>query len=792
MNSIIRSLASLTLICILSLSALAQGTTGSIRGVVTDPRGGVIRDARVVLLLLNRVAVRETRTNERGEFYFVDLKPGEYSISVEAAGLTQTGGAQPVKVEAGRDLAGIVTLNFSAIEDRLIVSATRTDSRLSETSMSAFVASGADLLRAQRISVFDALRASPGVTVVQTARRGGVASLFLRGGESDYTKVLIDGVPANDAGGSFDLADLTTDNAAQVELVRGAQSAIYGSDAISGVLQFFTRRGVSSTPEFEFTGEGGSFAFNRQFARLSGLYKSFDYSAGFTHLRTDGRDRNDDYQNRIATANLGYRFNERTQLRLTTRNETSGAGVPGATAFLFPDPDERIERKRIALGARLEDQTTKYWRQSLTFAFSENNQNSFDPVAQDLSRPGTPVDTFSAFNDFSSNFNNHQRRRGVRYQSDYIIESGHFISAGIDYEQESAVFDNGFAGINRVASERTNTGIYVQDQFALGSRLFINTGLRWEKNIADLPAGLAQILSKLGSAAYTGEVGFGRQVVPKASLTWVVRQSGIQSRRGPTRLRVNYGEGIKAPTLIEAFSPNPFFLGNPGLKPERSRSFDIGIDQFFMRDRYRVEITYFDNHFRDQIAFVAEPSTFGGPVKLADGRLTHFINNDRSRSYGYEIAATARPGHRVIFSGNYTFLKTKLVSAAEVIDFNTNTLVPNREVALPLLRRPRHSGSINLTLLGNKWDLNLDGFFSGKRRDLDPVLFTRFDAGGRPIYNGGYAKLDLAGSYRVNSRLTIFLRIENLLNQDFQEVLGYRAYRLNFSGGMRIRIGGEK
>src|SRR5260221_8334292 len=115
----------------------------------------------------------------------------------------------------------------------------------------------------------------------------------MRSGKSDYTKVLIDGVPVNDAGGSFDFVELTNDNAARVELVRGAQSAIYGSDAMAGVLQFFTHRGSTTTPEFELVGEGGSFAFNPQLARLSGVAGPLDYSTSYTHLHTNGRDRNE-------------------------------------------------------------------------------------------------------------------------------------------------------------------------------------------------------------------------------------------------------------------------------------------------------------------------------------------------------------------------------------------------------------------------------------------------------------------------------------------------------------------
>src|SRR5262245_34545745 len=733
MKSIIKPIV-VTLFTIASFTTVIAQSSGSLRGLVGDAKGAAIKDARVVLLYSGKLAIREARTGEKGEFFFDRLKPGNYTIAVEATGLTQSGGAQPVNIEAGQEFKILIPLTVATIEDAVIISASRTDSPVAETPASSFIVSGSELLRAQRINVFDALRSSPGVAVMQTARRGGLTSLFVRGGESDYTKVLIDGVPVNDAGGAFDFADLTTDNAARVELVRGAQSAIYGSDAMSGVLQFFTHRGTTSVPEFEITGEGGSFAFNRQFARLSGANGGFDYSTSFTHLRTDGRDRNDDYQNRIATANLGYRFNSRTQLRTTVRNDTAGLGVPGATARLFPDPDERAERKHLAASARLDDQTSKYWHQSFSFVFSESNYSSFDPAAQDLSKPGTPLDPGTAFNDFSSFFNNHQRRRGFRYQSDFVLPNAHFISAGVDYDQERAVFDSGFTGQNRVPAERRNVGAFIQDQFSYGPRLFITAGVRVENNRADLSPNFANVLNNLKSAPYEGMVGFGTEVVPKIAAIYVLRPSGIQSRRGPTRLKANWGRGIKSPSLLEAFSPNEFFLGNPALKPERSLNFDLGIEQFFLKDRIRVEGTYFENRFRNQITVVGDPATFGGPVKLADGRLTNFVNNDRTHARGYEFSTAWHPNRFLRLGSSYTFLVTELEAGHDVIDFNTGTLVPNREVGLPLLRRPKHSGAINLGWVGEKLDVNLDGFFTGKRRDLDPVTFSRFDAASNPIY----------------------------------------------------------
>lgn len=786
----------LTMCCLLLVligaSATAQAQRSSLRGTVTDSSGAAVRKARVALRTQSGFVARASITDERGEFSFDNLSAGDYRLTVEAEGLMQAGGAQNVSLQEGQESRITVSLIISAIRESVIVSATRTELSAAEVTASVYVVSVNDLLRAQRVSALDALRSSPGVTVVQTARRGGLTSLFVRGGESDYNKVLIDGVPINDAGGAFDLSDLTTENAERIELVRGAQSALYGSDAVSGVLQFVTRRGASATPELEVSAEGGSFRFNRQWARLAGATGGFDYALSFAHLRTDGRDRNDDYQNRTASANLGYRFSQSAQLRMTARNENTEAGVPGATARLFPDPDERARRRRIAAAARFDAQTAQRWHQSLSFVYAESNRLNFDPAAQDLSKPDTPPDTNFAFNDFASLFNNHQRRRGLRYQSDLILPYGNLFSAGIDYEQERAVFDSGFTGQNRVAPERTNAGIFLQNQFSYAARLLVTAGLRIEHNRADLPASLAKILNDLGSANFTGQPGFGTKLAPKVSTAIVISRGNDQGAVGATKLRANYGEGIKEPTLVESFSPNRFFLGNPALRPERSRSFDLGLEQLFWRERLRVEATWFDNRFRDQIAFVGDPATFGGPIRTADGRLTHFINNDRARAHGVELVISARPSRQLSLRGHYTRLKTKLVSAADVIDFSTLKLVPNREVGLPLLRRPLHSGALNVAWTAERFELNLDASFVGRRRDLDPVSFSRFDAQGRPIYNDGYARLDLASTYQLTPRVTAFARIENLLNQDYQEVLGYPAYRLTFSAGMRFRIGGEK
>jgi outer membrane receptor protein involved in Fe transport len=211
-----------------------------------------------------------------------------------------------------------------------------------------------------------------------------------------------------------------------------------------------------------------------------------------------------------------------------------------------------------------------------------------------------------------------------------------------------------------------------------------------------------------------------------------------------------------------------------------------------------VELTYYDNRFRNQIIF---ESTAGfGPIRLTNGVLTNFVNSDRASARGIEVIGTARPGgllrSRLRLMGSYTFLRSRLDRAADVLTFPPPTFqgvfAPNPEIGLPLLRRPRHSGSFEVSWVDRHFDVTLDGSIVGKRRDGDPVTFAKFDNAGRPIFNDGYAKLNAAGSYHISSLVAVFARVENLLNQDYQEVLGFPAYRLNFSAGLRVRIGGEK
>lgn len=758
---------------------VAAAERGRVSGVVVDPSGAKVVGARVALRDAAGVAVHQARTDSEGQFSIAAIAEGRYRVTVEASGFTQ---AQEAAIDVRADATETVSLRLeiAALSEQMVVSATRTTTATSELASSLSVVSGEELKRENQSLVAESLRSVPGLYVSQTGGRGGVTSIFARGGESDYNKVLIDGVPVNAAGGAFDFASLTTENLDRIEIARGPNSALFGSDAMTSVIQLITRRGVTSQPEFELSGEGGSFDSHRETATLSGLTGGLDYSGSFGYQSTDGRSDNSDFINRSSSANLGFQLNPTAELRVTTRSNHNTLGVPGPTAILFADPDQRQKHRDIALGAGLDLRTGSRWRQAARFIFSEFETNNFDPAAQDLRQPGTPPLPAGAFgDDFVFSFEEHQKRLGFQYQVIAAIGTSNLLTGGIDFEHESAVFDDAFS---RVAASRNNLGLYVQDQIAIGDRMFVTPGVRVERNTARVPEDLRAVLIGLGSPAPSGEVGFGISVNPKIAAAFVVRPHKEGVAMGATRLKASFGTGIKEPKLDEAFSPSLFALGNPKLDPERAISFDVGVTQDLFSRRATVDLTYFDGRFRDQIGFLFDPVTFG-PIQLPDGTLTNFVNEGGASARGIELSAAARPCLPVRIAGGYTFLRSR-------VERTDNPL--SREVGLASLRRPTHSGWIETSWVRPTFELALDGSFVGVRRDVDPVSGVRFDSTGQPLFTDGYAKLNAVGSYYAGRLVTLFARIENLLNQDYQEILGFPAYRLTFSAGLRVRVGGRR
>lgn len=732
-------LVSLTLLLsLLCPVLLLSQSPGTITGTVLDPARAPLPRATVQLLAAGGAEAARTRTDSQGRFRFEGLSPASYTVVAELVGFERfsQSAAPGTSVEA--------VLAVRPVRERVVVTATRTEAPSAQVGASTTVLTGEELSRG--VMLGELLRPVAGAAVVRSGAPGAFTSLFVRGGESDHNKVLLDGIVLNEPGGTYFFSNLTAENLERVEVVRGPQSALFGSDAVASVVQLFTRRGQAETsrPRFSFSLEGGNHATGLGRVGLAGEAGPFDYSLAAARFSTENQAPNSGFRNSTLSGNFGLALREATSLRVVLRGELGQAGTPGQTAFGRPDLDAFFRRGDADLGVILRDQTTAFWDQRLTYAFAQSRQVSRNLLADPPFTPSFEGRTAPfPFFDFTSDFLNHTRRHHLSYQSDWRAgQAGssagqHFFTFAFEWDRELGLLGERLFPSPAVEAERDNLGTVFQHQ-ALWGRLYLTNGVRVEDNAS-----------------------FGTAVVPRSSLAYHLRAGG--ESLGATKLKFNFGLGIKEPTLTESFSPSPFFLGNPTLAPERTRSFDFGVEQRFWYDRAKLEVNWFDNRFRDLIGF--EITSF---VPFTGS----FFNLGRTKAKGTEVVLELAPGKGLHGRGSYTFLDSEVTESGTVFD-------PVFEVGSRLLRRPKHSGAVQVFWDWKRLTVVSTAVFVGRRTDSDFSLLGL-------TANPGYTKWDLGASYRSPHRVTYFAAVENLLNQEYMEALGFPALKLSFRVGARV------
>lgn len=591
----------------------------------------------------------------------------------------------------------------------------------------------------QQVWLGTMLTAAPGAALSRLGRSGGVSTFFLAGGNSNFTKVLVDGVAVNEPGGAFDFSNFTLDNVEKVELTHGASSALFGSDALAGVVQVFTRRGATRIPALELLGEGGTFATGRGAVQLSGLLGRFDYSAAAGRFQTDGQGANDDFRNTTLSGNFGWRFSETNRLRLAVRSATSDAGAQGQIAFEPPDLDHHNAFRNFSAGLGWEFAAGPRWQHRIAASESYTRQIFQDP-SSDFCFPTPPF-----LCDFAFTARNQFNRAGFTAQSSYVVARG-----GVTFGYQNEVENGFFSGEH---GRRNNQGGYVEGRWLPLPRLTLVAGVRVEANDS-----------------------FGTRAVPRAGVTYTTRVG--RDFWGSTRLRFSYGEGIKEPSLAQSFAQDQCFPGNAALRPERNRSFGFGAEQLLAGDRVRVSTDAFFNRFYDMVSFAFGqfPGTPPTPSSCPFG-FGSFFNTDLARARGVNTGVEAQATRWLRLSGHYSFVDSRVLISPNA--FDPSLVAGNR-----LLRRPVHSGTFILNADFRRMNWNLASYFSGPRTDSD-FLGLGFTS------NPGYARFDLAMHYNLRHGLTAFGRIENLFDKQYQETLGFPAYRRHFLLGMKMILGGE-
>ena len=725
------------ILLVAALGVPASAAAADLSGIVVDPDGRPLPRVHVRVVDATEQNPRDTFTDETGHFRL----PAAGSCAVEAA-LT---GFRTTRVPCS-ETELTIELPLAPVEETVVVTATRTEAPASQTGLSVTTFTAEEIAQRQEPLVSELLRTSPGAMVLQTGAPGGVTGLFVRGGESSYNAVLVDGIPLNEPGGTFNFNNLTTENVERIEVVRGANSALFGSDAMSSVVQIFTRRGAASgarRPSVTAQIDGGSYGTVHASAAASGVANGIDYAVGAARLSSDNRVPNSAFDNTTLSGNVGTTVGADASLRAVFRAELGRTGTPGQTAYGRPDLDAFYKHHDVVGGITFDSSLARTFHQRATYSISSSRQGSTNLVEDP---PYTPAyDGRLApfeFSDFTFDNRTIYRRHYASYQADvHLAERGagdHRVTLLADWNGERARVDDRLADETSRAS-RDNVGAALQHQL-LWRRLSTTAGIRVEHNES-----------------------FGTVVVPRASAVIAVHQGS--GRIGDTRLRAAAGLGIKEPTVLQSFSTSPYYRGNPDLEPERSRAIEAGVEQRLAGDHARLDVTWFDNRYRNIIGL------------RPDGGFTYtYFNIGLTRARGAEIAAEIVPVAAVRLRSGYTFVDSKILTSTS--DFSPVLAAGNWA-----FRRPRHSGFVQGSVTLGALTADVSGTMIGRYVDSDFSSLVPAITG-----NPGRTLWDARLSYRLTRALTALINVDNLTGRDYQEPLGYLALQRTIRVGLRVGL----
>jgi vitamin B12 transporter len=633
----------------------SQGNKAHIAGTLTDPSGGPVSEVQITAQLeISSTGQPVSVASSNDGSYSLSLPAGRYRLRFSHASFTAR--EIVLTLAPGESRVLNLHLDLEPLSSSVIVTGQSVPTPAQQTTAPTDVISRETIDNRQAVSLPELLEFSPGIAVGRTGPFGGTASIFLNGGNSNFTKVLVDGTPINPPGNMVDFSSVTTENIDKVEIVRGAESAIYGSDAVSGVIQLFTHRGDTRIPAFSVYSEGGNFSSGRGGADLSGLVGKFDYSVAAAYFQTDGQGPNDYFVNRTLSGNFGYSFSDTNQLHVSVRNNTSDAGIPGPTLQGPPDLFQGYGQKIFSANARWEFTTGSHWHHQLMGTDSYTRQLNFANQGDAF-----PFQSLFTFN-----------RAAFNPQSSYV--SRKFIATiGYQYEVENGDVSSGHL-------RRNNQAAYLDFRYTPISRLTLDFGGRVEANSE-----------------------FGTRVTPRVGGSYALHYG--KGFFGDTRYHAFYGQGIKEPRFDQTSGTDPCFPGNSDLKPEASKGWTTGFDQKLASDRWRFSADYFYTRFYDIVSFASGGSTLSCPFGTGT-----FFNTDLAIARGVNLGSEYRFSKWLFVNGNYTYDNSRVLKSP-------NTFDPSLEPGNHLVRRPVNSGSLGLNIAYARVNWNFIGYFTGARTD---------------------------------------------------------------------------
>ncbi|RXH56918.1 TonB-dependent receptor [Granulicella sibirica] len=803
-------------------AALSHAQTpheATLHGTVKDPLGAVVQGATISLIHDGEV-LTTTQSDANGMYHLTVLTTGHYALRSTARTFVTTEVTIPDSAPTHLD----ITLATPTATEEVTVTATGTPTPLAQVAAPVTVLTREDFPYNQDIQ--EPLRYVPGVQITQTGQSGGTSGLYIRGGDTDANKVLIDGIPANDVGGAVEFANISTAGIARAEVLREPNSALYGSDALAGVVSLTTRRGTTPLPQLDYSAEGGNFGTYRQEAALGGAIRKLDYFSDFTRQDTGNSVASSAFHNATFADNIGYQPNDTTDLRFNFRHITTSGGQPNAILLYgIPDSANVSEQDRY-LGAVLNSQTTSRWHNQLRYGSLRLNflYSDYAPTGVPQIDPefggiddylGAPV-TIRGANGYSvsgqaifqypgtypSFSTNHTARDFMYAQTDYRLTSPSaqrfnlLAVGGFKYEDERGSTVS--TGFDPNTTDRRNYSTMLELQGDFDHRAYFTIGTGLEKNAV-----------------------FGFAATPRASLGYYLVRPGGSSLFSGTKLHASFSKGIKEPSiyqqanslfgLLSTLPDGGSLISQNNISPagaETSRTYDGGIDQELAGGKARVGLTYFHNEFGNGLEFLSQSAltSFGIPQAAVDGtQFGAYVNSLAFRAQGLETQVEIKLSNHLFARGGYTLLdavvQRSFSSSALAPVFNTSSNFSNIAIGSygPLVgarpfRRARNSAYFGLTYTQSRFSAALNGTLVGKRDDS--TFLTDADFGNSlllPNHNliGSYQRLEATGSYQVARRLVAYTEIQNLLSEHYSEAFGYPALPFNFRSGIRVTLGGE-
>ncbi|HSU94568.1 MAG TPA: TonB-dependent receptor [Gemmatimonadaceae bacterium] len=623
------------------------------------------------------------------------------------------------------------TSNDTTTLQRVVVTATRLPSAAGAATLSTTVVSGDDLRARGVSSVLEALRETPSVGIVQGGSFGQQTSLFLRGGQSNYTQVLVDGVVVNDPGGAIDLANLTTDNIDRIEIVRGPASVLYGANAVTGVIQIFTRKGAGPL-RVDAWARGGTYGTREGEVSTRGGDEKVGYSLSAAQHNTDGIYRvNSAARNGTYSGGLRVTPDKRSDIALNLRYIDAGAHIATNSNGVPNDSNQTHTERRLIGSLDAGRFLTSRLEARVSLAATDADARSED-------RPDSPNDT-----DFPYDIRTRLYRRSADARLNFSLAPNVVASGGGSYE--------------------------TQHHRASGS------GAQQR----DVSAGYAQIAgTSFETLSYTGGIRLDHNSTFGNFTSY--RAGAAYELPGDVRVHAAIGSAFREPTFEESSSTQPFDVGNPDLRPERSRSWEAGAERELVRGRASIGATYFNQRFRDMIQYNG----------LVAPGAANYYNLAAATSDGVEVTLRMSPVTALTISASYTYARTRVTNAG-IDSAATASFVQGER----LLRRPANlaSATASYAFRRPETSLHLEVAAVGDRDDRDfsdDVTFVP-----KAVTLPSYTVVALAGELGILRRsasaspeLVLTARVENLFDRSYQQIFGFASPRRTILVGARIGV----